>query len=83
MHDFIKGSEAEGAFDPDQIRILVGAFEDAWNILLTSAGPFSEQRNRQRAREILAKQIIDLARTDEWDRHKLTESALLKLPIHI
>ena len=79
MRDFIKGLETEGAFDPDAIRILAGAFEDAWKSLLLSGAPFAAERYRQLAREILAKQIIHLARTSELDRRKLTEGALLKL----
>ena len=79
MRDFIDGSQAEGLFGPNEIRILIGAFEDAWKTLVASSAPFSEERYRQLAREILAKQIIDHARTGEWDQRRLTEGALLKL----
>jgi hypothetical protein len=72
-------SNAEGVFDPEAINILVDAFDDAWQSLIASGAPFAEERYRDKARLILAKHIIELARLGERDKKRLTESALLEL----
>ena len=78
MLSFIKETAA-GVFDPEAVQILVGALDDVWKKVLASDAPFAEYQNREKAREIIAKHIIRLARLGERDRKKLTESALLEL----
>ena len=78
MLRFIRKSAA-GAFDPETVAILVGAFDDTWESLVSSGAPFVEDRFQGRAREIIAKHIIQLGRLGERDRRRLTESALLEL----
>ena len=72
-------SDAEGVFDPEAINILVGAFDDAWQSLVASGSPLAEERYRDKARLILAKHIIELARLGERDKKRLTERALMEL----
>jgi hypothetical protein len=79
MRTLINRLEAEGAFDSEAIGLLVGAFDDAWDSLMSSGAPFAQDRYRPRAREILAKHIIEMARLGERDKRKLTQSALLEL----
>ena len=55
MRTLINRLEAEGAFDAEAIRLLVGAFDGAWEFSsMTSGAPFAQDRYRPRAREILA-----------------------------
>jgi hypothetical protein len=75
---FIRKSAA-GVFDPETVSLLVGAFDDAWESLISSGAPFAQDRYQATAREIIAKHIVDLARLGERDRRRLTESALLEL----
>ncbi len=77
MRKFIEGAGA--AFDPPIVRILMGAFDDAWASLQNSGAPFAAENYAERAREILAKHIIEAAKNGERDQHKLSEGALLQL----
>jgi hypothetical protein len=69
----------EGTFAPEDVRILVAAFEAAWSRVQASGAPFSEPNYRDRAREILAKSIIQAAKHGERDERALSEGALLQL----
>jgi hypothetical protein len=55
-------------FDPDRLREIVGAFDDACSAL---PQPVSEE-----ARSILAKHITDNAQRGQWSREKLRDEAL-------
>jgi hypothetical protein len=68
-----------GAFDPEDVRILVAAFDAAWESVKASGAPFSEPDYQETARDILAKFIIYAAKTGERDERTLTEGALLQL----
>jgi hypothetical protein len=57
----------QGTFGPEDIRILVTAFDAAWTSVKSRSAPFSEERYSERAREVLAEAI------------SLTEAALLAL----
>ena len=76
MHDFIKRF-ADGVFFPEEVEILVAAFDDAWAKLQAGRAPFAE--NAYDAREILAKHIIMSAQRGERNRRQLTDDALLHL----
>jgi hypothetical protein len=79
MREFIKESGAEGIFDSATLKILVGAFDDAWKSLQTSGAPFAAENYTATARNVLAKYIIEAAKSGERDRHRLSEGALLQL----
>jgi hypothetical protein len=76
MHDFIKRF-AGGVFFPEEVEILVAAFDDAWAQLQASRAPFAE--DPYDARETLAKHIIMSAQRGERNRRQLTYDALLHL----
>ena len=78
MHGFIKRF-ADGAFYPDEVQILVAAFDDAWAKLQSSGAPFAEEAYAHAAREILAKHIIRAAQRGERNPRRLTDDALLHL----
>jgi len=78
MHGFIKRF-ADGAFYPEEVQILVAAFDDAWAKLQSSGAPFAEEAYARAAREILAKHIIMAAQGGERNPRRLTGDALLHL----
>jgi hypothetical protein len=69
----------EGVFGPDEVRILVAAFDAAWETVKASGAPFSDPDYEETARDILAKFIIYNAKTGERDERTLTGAALLQL----
>jgi hypothetical protein len=67
------------AFDPEAVRILVAAFDDAWKSVQGSGITFTSDLQADATREILALCIIDMARRGERDVRRLCENALLHL----
>ena len=67
-----------GVFNPDDVRILVIAFDDAWRSLLASGITFESDRESKAVRDTLAKYIIEQARYGERDRRRLRDGALLQ-----
>jgi hypothetical protein len=68
---------AGGVFSPDDVRILVAAFEGAWQSLLASGMISASDRESEAARDSLAKHIIEQARYGERDQGRLRDGALL------
>jgi hypothetical protein len=69
---------AGGVFQPDDVRILVAAFDSAWRSLLASGITFESDRELQAVRDRLAKYIIEQARYGERDQRRLRDGALLQ-----
>jgi hypothetical protein len=75
----IAGAMADGAtpihkfalFDPDRLREIIGAFDDA---CYTLPQPVSEE-----TRGILAKHITENAQRGQWSRERLRDEALAHL----
>src|SRR5262249_26434833 len=78
MYSFIKRF-ANGVFFPEEVQILIAAFDDAWAKLQSSRAPFAEEAYAPAAREILAKHIIMAAQRGERNPRRLTDDALLYL----
>jgi hypothetical protein len=68
---------ARGVFDPDDVRVLVAAFEDAWRLLAGGGVKFETDDDRNAMRNEIAKFIIEQARTGERDQRRLRDAALL------
>jgi hypothetical protein len=68
---------AGGVFSPDDVRILVAAFDGAWRSLLAGGIALSE-RESEAVRDALAKYIIEQARYGERDQGRLRDGALLQ-----
>jgi hypothetical protein len=68
---------AKGFFDPDDIRVLVAAFEDSWRSLVESGVTFESDRGRNAVRDQLAKYVIEQARHSERDYRRLRDGILL------
>jgi hypothetical protein len=75
MHGFL--DEHPGAFDPDDVRILVAAFEKAWASVQASGTVFDTETKAESARAILAKHIIAAAKQGERDQGRLRDGAIL------
>jgi hypothetical protein len=69
---------AGGVFSPDDVRILVAAFDAAWRSLLASGITFQSDRESEAVRDTLAKHIIEQARYGERDQRHLRDGALLQ-----
>jgi len=78
MHGFIKRF-ADGVFYPEEVEILVAAFDDAWAKLQASGAPLVGEGYVLGAREILARRIIVAAKRGERNPRQLTDDALLYL----
>jgi hypothetical protein len=75
MYGYLK--EHVGAFGPFEIRILVSAFDKAWESIQTSGAEFDTGAHVERARAVLAKHIIEAAKQGERDQRRLRDGALL------
>ena len=68
---------ASGVFRPEEIAILVGAFDEAWDRLLKSGARYGSEYSIERARAELGRSIIEAAKLGERDPHRLCEDAFL------
>jgi hypothetical protein len=72
-------SDHLGVFDPDEIRILVAAFDEAWEAVQASGVIFDTKAKADTARAILAKHIIAAAKDGGYDQVRLRDGALVAL----
>jgi hypothetical protein len=70
---------AEGVFQPEDVAVLVAAFESCWERFQKSGVSFGSDSAMQKAREQLGKGIIEAAKHGERDPHRLCEDALLHM----
>jgi hypothetical protein len=73
MRRYLEGE----TFGPEEIAILVGAFDRAWRIVVKSGAYLDEQA--ESTRDILAKRIIEAAKAGERDERALCDDALTHL----
>jgi len=73
-------------FEPDEVQILVAAFDKAWETVQTSVVIYPEAKAEaarailaKHIRAILAKHIIEAAKQGERDHARLRDGALLAL----
>jgi hypothetical protein len=77
MRGYIK--EFGAAFEPEAVKILADAFDDAWARLQASNAPYGTEDYALAGRTILATHIIRAARQGEWNPKRLADDALLHL----
>ena len=65
-------------FEPDEVQILVGAFDKAWETVQAIGVVYAEAK-AEAVRTILAKHIIEAAKQGERDHARLRDGALLAL----
>jgi hypothetical protein len=73
----IKHNAAEGIFEPEDLRVLATAFDEAWNPLEKSGVRFQTDFQRHQVRNTLGKCLIEEAKRGERDKGRLRDSALL------
>jgi hypothetical protein len=61
MSEFLKYVQPETVFDPETIRLLAAAFDDAWDRIEKSGSRFARPALSRATREVIAKRIIDMA----------------------
>jgi hypothetical protein len=66
-------------FDPDTVKIVSQAFDDAWKKIEKSGNKFAKPAYANAMREEIAKHIIDMAGRGERDQNALVEDAILFL----
>jgi hypothetical protein len=66
----------EKCFNPEATSAMGAAFDSAWHELEASGSNFSSQFPPDRARETIAKRIIDMAQRGERDIERLSKNAL-------
>jgi hypothetical protein len=65
-----------GAFDADEVRVLTGAFDQAWKTIETSGALFTTNGHAEATRDLLALRIIATAQLGERDVGRLRDDAL-------
>jgi hypothetical protein len=68
--------DGAGTFDPETVRLLTDALDEAWQSLQTSGVNFSSRGQAEATRETLARRILDMAKQGERDRLRLCDDAL-------
>jgi hypothetical protein len=68
------------AFDPDTVQIMCGALDIAWQAVEIEAA-LKVDGNAARAREVLAKQIVDSAKLGERNPQRLVNGALARFKL--
>jgi hypothetical protein len=79
MRERITRLGAESAFTQEEVDILVAAFDSAWGQVRASGAPFALADYEERARDVIAKAIIDSALLGELNPRTLTDGALMQL----
>jgi hypothetical protein len=75
----IIASLAQGAFDPEALRVLQTVFDFAWETVTSSDSDFATNGRAASAREALGRRIIATAERGETDPRRLLDDALLFL----
>jgi hypothetical protein len=70
---------AHAAFDADTVVLLASAFDTAWDTVKRSGSPLAAEEKTAATREVLAKHIIELAKSGERNPRRLAEQALARL----
>ena len=71
---FIRPGEA--AFDPEAIRVLASALDEAWGKIQKSGSRFARPAYSRVMREVVAKRIIEMAQRGVQDQQTLVDDAL-------
>ena len=67
------------AFDDNEVRVLVEAFDQAWKAVEDSGASIAPGAHSEATRELLALRIIEIAQLGERDPNRLRDDALLYL----
>ncbi len=79
MHRLLEIYAHAGAFDAEQVRVLTAAFDETWQAVQDSGGPFASNGEAEATQDLIALRIIAMACVGELDCRRLREGALLYL----
>jgi hypothetical protein len=77
MLQIVEKYAGKTAFEPEELTVLVAAFEDAWRRLEKSGVRFDTDYRREQARNTIGRYIIEAAQEGERDKRRLRDTALL------
>ena len=80
-HWYLKKNENEGAFDPEVLKALCAALDQAWKAMEASGTRYDTDKERQAVRDALAKHICKVAKLGEHDSGALARDALIHLAL--
>lgn len=66
----------EVTFDPEAIRVLASALDEAWDKIQKSGSQFARPAYSRVMREVVAKRIIEMAQRGVKDQQTLVDDAL-------
>jgi hypothetical protein len=78
VHGFLR-QFADGVFEPEAVKILTDAFDDAWADVQASKAPWATEEYALAARTIIANHIVAAAKAGNLNRASLVDSALIHL----
>jgi len=76
MQRYLHSHPDGGAFDPEAVRILTDALDEAWRSLQTTGVNFTSRGQAEAARERLARHIMEMAKLGERDCSRPRDHAL-------
>jgi hypothetical protein len=79
MQRYLHTVNGDAAFDPETVRALGVALDDAWRSLQRTGVYFTSRGHAEATRERLARHIIEQAKCGERDLDRLREDALHSL----
>ncbi len=79
MRTIVGKYAGECVFQPEEVAILVAAFDGCWERLLKSGVQYGSDRAMQATRERLGRSIIEMAKRGERDPDRLCEDAMLHM----
>ena len=77
--NFLKYTAQAGVFDAEEVCNLTAAFDETWQAVQDSGGPFASNGEAEATRDLIALRIIAMARLGELDCGRLRAGALLYL----
>ena len=69
-------TQSNSSFDPEALRILATALDDAWDRIKNSGSTFARPSYARAVREVLAHRIIEMAQCGEMEVHRLSDDAV-------
>ena len=68
--------QPDAAFDPETIEVLAAALDNAWETIEKSGSQFARPAYSRAMREVIAKRIIEMARSGIKDQRQLADDAV-------
>lgn len=76
MAEVLHLTRSKDAFDPEAIKLLTSALEDAWDKIEKSGSQCAKPGYAKAMREVVAKRIFEMARRGEQNPDRLASDAI-------